>query len=106
MPAQTLPLPTARGTPARRRCEGCWRRTASRAARRRRRSCRFQIRLERVDRDLQRGIGILAPQFAAVEQYGVEPLRIVALAERGGVGKDVAAADRLDDADFFTRIAR
>src|SRR5579862_3827465 len=69
-------------------------------------SCRFQIRLERVDRDLQRGIGILAPQFAAVEQHGVEPLRIVAFAEGRGVGKDVAAADRLDDPDFFARIAR
>src|SRR3984957_4952025 len=68
-------------------------------------SCRLQIRLERVDRDLQRGIGSLAPQFAAVEQHGVEPLRIVAPAERGGVGKDMAAADRLDDTDFFARVA-
>src|SRR5580658_2302969 len=69
-------------------------------------SCRLQIRLERVDRDLQRGVGILAPQFAAIEQHGVEPLRIVAFAERGGVRKDMAAADRLDDADFFACIAR
>src|SRR5580693_1115781 len=98
-----LPLPTARGTPARRRRGGCWRRTASRAAWRRRRSCRFQIRLERLDRDLERRVGSRAPQFAAVEQHGVEPLRIVALAERGDIGKDMAAADRFDNADFFTR---
>src|SRR5580704_7638208 len=98
-----LPPATARGIPARRRCGGCWRPTASRAAWRRRRSCRFQIRLERVDRDFQRGIGSLAPQFAAVEQHGVEPLRIVALADRGGIGKDMAAAYRLDDTDFFAR---
>src|ERR1700689_2006829 len=69
-------------------------------------SCRFQIRLERLDRNLERRVGFLAPQFAAVEQHGVEPLRIVTLAERGGVRKDMAAADRLDGADFFGRGAR
>src|ERR1700692_4976660 len=84
-----LPLATVRGIPARRACAECWRLIVSRAAWRRRRSCRFQIRLERLDRDLERRVGSLAPQFAAVEQHGVEPLRIVALAERRYVGKDM-----------------
>src|SRR5580693_7898489 len=69
-------------------------------------SCRLQIRLERFDRDLERRVGALAPQFATVEQHGVEPLRIVALAEGCGIGKDMAAANGLDDTDLFARVAR
>ena len=47
-----------------------------------------------------------APQFAAVEAHGVEPLRIFAGAERVAVGKNMAADDALDDAGMPAHITR
>jgi len=60
---------------------------------------RIEIGLERVDGDLDRGVGVRAPQFAAVEHDGVEPLRIVALVDCDRVRERVAAVHELDDAE-------
>src|SRR5215472_17919702 len=70
------------------------------------RSCRLQVRFERLNRHLERRLRTFAPQFAAVEHDGVEPLRILALADGDGVGKDVTAAQRLDYADAVAGVTR
>src|SRR5262249_29950226 len=69
-------------------------------------SRRIEIGLERVDRDLQRGFGIGAPQFAAVERHGVEPLRIVAPVGGDRIRERMAAVHELDHADASAGIAR
>src|SRR5438105_14172102 len=69
-------------------------------------SGRLQVRLEGFDRDLQRRIGALAPELAAIEDHRVQPLRILAAAGRRGVREDVASAHRLDDANTATRVTR
>src|SRR6185437_3015361 len=66
----------------------------------------LQIRLEGLDRDLQRRIGVVAPKIAAGEHDGIEPLRIVALALRGAVRKHMAAVDALDDPGVAAGVTR
>src|SRR3954447_416327 len=63
-------------------------------------SCAFQIRLPGVDRHLEAGIGLVAPQLAAVERHGVEPLRVLAGADRVAVRKDVKTHHTFDAADM------
>ena len=69
-------------------------------------SRRIEIGLERVDRDLERRVGVGAPQLAPVEHHGVEPLRIVARSIASVSGEDVAAVHALDRADLAARVAR
>src|SRR5260370_29728470 len=69
-------------------------------------SRRFEIRLERVDRYLDGRIGVRAPELAALEYDGVEPLRAVALVDRERIGKGVATVHQLDDAEPAARVAR
>src|SRR5579872_4394403 len=69
-------------------------------------SSQLQIRLERLDRNFERRIARLAPQFAAVEQHRVDPLRVFTFADRNHVGIDVTAADGFDDAGLAARVAR
>src|SRR6185503_12084765 len=72
-PSRTPALPTARGKPDPSGSPP---------------SCLFEIRLEQVR--MHRGCGgVAAPQLVRVEAHGVEPLRILALAERVGIGEDV-----------------
>src|SRR5689334_9906632 len=66
----------------------------------------LKIGLPCFDRDLECRIGALAPQFAAVEQHGIKPLRILALADRYAVGEDVATAHAFDHPDMAARVAR
>src|SRR5215472_418481 len=101
-PSRRLGPPTARGTPGLRGHAGCpasprWPD---------RRSCRHEVGLECLDRYLDRRVGLLAPQFARGEDDCIEPLRILAGADRGSVGKDVAPAHRLDYAELTAGIAR
>src|SRR6185436_18312811 len=93
--------PTARGTPGLRHRTGCWERPAWRVARRRDRwwpcgSSRIEIGLERVDRDLERRIGIRAPQLLAREHHRIKPLRIVTVVGCDRVRIHVAAVAHLD----------
>src|SRR5690348_7410083 len=69
-------------------------------------SCGLQIGLERLDRYFQACGRIGSPQLLAVEDDGVKPLRVLALAEHDRIRIDVTAADRLDHADAVARIAR
>src|SRR5262249_9764985 len=69
-------------------------------------SYRRKVGLKSLDRDLDRWVGLLAPQFARGKHYRVEPLGVLASAARGGVGKDVAAANRLDRTELAASIAR
>src|SRR5690606_4351161 len=66
----------------------------------------FQIGLPGVDRDLQRRVGVIAPQFAPVEPYAIQPLRVLAGAERIAVGKNVETDHALDRADTAAHVAR
>src|SRR3954471_16881657 len=66
----------------------------------------LQIRLERVDGDLQRRVSVLAPELARVEYHRVEPLGIVAAVRRGRIRKDLRAVIALDDTDMPAHIAR
>src|SRR4051794_14562904 len=66
----------------------------------------LEIRLECVDRHLQRGIGVGAPELTRVEYHRVEPLRIVAAVYRGRVRKNLRAVIALDDPDMPAHIAR
>src|SRR5215471_14705301 len=77
-----------------------------RAPRRRRPSGRLQIGLERVDRDLDRGIGVAAPELAAIKHDRVEPLRVLAFFRRRRIRKHMTAVIALDHADMATYIAR
>src|SRR5262245_34341624 len=79
---------------------------ARRAAVRAIMSRRLKGRYPRLDRHLQSRIGASAPQFAAVEQHGIEPLRILALADRDAVREDVMPAHAFDHADAPSRVAR
>src|SRR6516164_5488818 len=101
-PSRRLGPPTARGTPGLRGHAGCpappqWPD---------RYSSRREVGLECLDRYLDRRIGLVAPQFACGEDHCIEPLRVLAGADRGSVGKDVAPAHRLDDAELAAGIAR
>src|SRR5215472_13457598 len=69
-------------------------------------SCRGKVGFEGFDRDPNRGVSLLAPQFAAGKDDRIEPLRVLAGADRRGVGKDVAAAHRLDRAELVASVAR
>src|SRR5262249_39980744 len=69
-------------------------------------SRRFKIGLPRLDRHRERRVGVLAPQFAALEAHGIEPLRVLACADRDGVGEDVEAAHAFDHARAAARVAR
>ena len=69
-------------------------------------SGRVEIGLESLDRYLHGGIAVRSPQIAALEAHGVEPLRVVALAHRGAVGKHMGAVHALDRADLAAHIAR
>src|SRR5712691_12850503 len=69
-------------------------------------SGRLEIGFPGIDRDLQLGIALGAPQFATLELHGIEPLRLLAGARRIAVGKHVAPADTLDRADMATHVAR
>src|SRR5204862_2859961 len=100
-PARKLPPPKAREIPDRARHSG-----RASGALHYPRSYRLQVRFKGLDRDLQRSLRIVAPQFAAIEHDGVEPLRVLALADRDGVGKNVTAAQRLDHTDLVAGIAR
>src|SRR5688500_3430878 len=66
----------------------------------------LKIGLPRLDRNLARRVGALAPQLARLEQHGVEPLRILAFADGNGIGKHVEAAHAIHDAGLATRVAR
>src|SRR6516225_5630044 len=101
-PSRRLGPPTARGTP------GLWGHAGCPASPRwpDRRSCRHEVGLECLDRYLDRRVGLLAPQFARGEDDCIEPLRILAGADRGSVGKDVAPAHRLEHAELAAGIAR
>src|ERR1700688_5234113 len=61
---------------------------------------RLQIRLPGFDADPHRRIAVLAPQFAAVESHGIEPVRILAGIAGIGIGKHVAADDAHHLADM------
>src|SRR6516225_6399940 len=54
------------------------------------RSCQLEIGLPGLDGDPDRRIGILAPQFAAIEAHGVKPLWTLASVDRVAIRKDVA----------------
>src|SRR5499427_318977 len=69
-------------------------------------SGRLQIGLESFDRYRHRRIGVIAPQFARVEADGVEPLRMLALANRGSVREDVATLHALDNAGVPAHVTR
>src|SRR5687767_712615 len=66
----------------------------------------LQVRLEGLDRDRERRVGVRPPEVAAVENYSVEPLRVLAPARRDGVREDVAAAHCLDHPSTAARVAR
>src|SRR6478609_789275 len=68
-------------------------------------SHRLKVALPCIDRNAERGIGALAPYLAAIEDDGIDPLRILALAMCIVVGKDERALHRLHDPGFGTRIA-
>src|ERR1035437_3617001 len=97
-----------RETPARRRRAGYRARSGSRFLRLADpvTSGALQIGFPGIDRNLQAGIGCLAPQLAAVERRGVEPLRIFASTSGVAVGKDMTAQHAFDDADMPAHIAR
>src|SRR5712691_1288509 len=69
-------------------------------------SGRLEIGFPGIDRDLQLRVALGAPQFAALEAHGVEPLRILAGARRIAVGKDMAAVRARDGAQVAPDIAR
>src|SRR5262249_40050710 len=66
----------------------------------------FQIRLKRLDRDLQLWIRIRTPKLLGIETNRIKPLRIFALADSHGVGKHVSAMHALDHAHVSARITR
>src|SRR5215472_1367803 len=69
-------------------------------------SCRQEVGLESFDRDLDCGVGLLAPQFPAGEDHRVEPLWVLARPNRGAIRKYVATANRLDRAELAACVAR
>src|SRR5215469_10872617 len=58
-------------------------------------SGRIEIGLKGVDRNLQRRIAVRPPQLAPLEEHGIEPLRVIARAGGGAVGKNVTAVQAL-----------
>ena len=69
-------------------------------------SSRLEIRLEGVDRYLERRIGIRAPQFATLENHRIEPLWIIAEIGRDRIREHVATVAKLDYSDLSASIAR
>src|SRR5262249_30700257 len=69
-------------------------------------SGRLEVGFPGIDRDLEFRVALRAPQLAAVEAHGIEPLRIFAGARRVAVGKDVAAVHALDGAHVAADVAR
>src|SRR4051812_12831299 len=69
-------------------------------------SCRLKIALPGVDRNGQRRIGALAPDFGRREDHGVDPLRVLATAMRVAVRKHKTFAHGVDHTRFAARIAR
>src|SRR5260370_11045270 len=69
-------------------------------------SGRLEIGFPGIDQDLQLRVALGAPQFAALELHGVEPLRLLAGTRRIAVGKDVAAVHALDRAEMAANVAR
>src|SRR4051812_45360064 len=71
-----------------------------------RRSGWLKIRLPAVDRHAESRIGVSPPKLRSLEDHRVDPLRVLALAMRIGVGEDVAALTLLYDAELAAGIAR
>src|SRR5262249_52401936 len=94
--------PTARETPGPRARAGCL--APPRGPDRR--SCRRGVRFKGLDRHLDQRVGLLAPQFARGTDHRIEPLRVLASADRRRVRKDMAAATRLDRPELVAGIAR
>jgi hypothetical protein len=65
----------------------------------------LQVRFEGVDGDVGAGLGVIAPQFAAVEANCVEPLRVFPFAADDAIRKDVRAMQPLDDTDVVADVA-
>src|SRR5215471_12946176 len=112
MPAslQKPALPKARETPGHRRRAGYQARPVPRGLRRcgccRTSLGRLQIWLEGIDRYINCWIGIRAPQFAPIEDHRIEPLRVVALADRNRIREHVTAAAKFDHAELSAGVAR
>src|SRR5262249_15051303 len=66
----------------------------------------FQIRLERLDGNLQPWIRVCAPELPGIETNRIKPLWIFALADSHGVGKHVSAMQPFDYADVSARVTR
>src|SRR5215468_7639482 len=66
----------------------------------------LQIWLEGIDRYINCWIGIRAPQFAPIEDHSIEPLRVVALADRNRIREHVTAAAKFDHAELSAGVAR
>src|SRR5919109_1163306 len=66
----------------------------------------FQIRLKRLDGDLQLWIRVRAPKFLGVETNRIKPLWIFAFADSHGVGKHVSTMQPLDHSHAAARITR
>src|SRR3954469_19273072 len=65
----------------------------------------LQIGLEGLDRYLDCRVDIRTPQLGAVEDHGVEPLRVLARTRRRRIGKHVTAVVAFDYADMAARVA-
>src|SRR5207244_13302101 len=65
----------------------------------------LQIRLPGVDRNLHGRIARGAPQFAAIEAHGIEPLRIFAGTSGVAVRKDMAADNAFDSAGMAAHVS-
>jgi hypothetical protein len=102
LPSRRPGPPTAHGTLGPRNRTGCLARPRSLG----RYSCRPQVGFKSLDRDLNRGVGLLAPQFAPGEDHRIEPLRVLARPQRGGIRKHMASAHGLDRAELAAGIAR
>ena len=65
----------------------------------------FEIRLKRFDGNLQLRVRVGTPKLLGIETHGIKPLRILAFAHGGRVGKDVCAVQALDYAHVSARVA-
>src|SRR5918994_7902875 len=66
----------------------------------------FEIRFKRFDGNFQFRIRVRAPKLLGVETHRVKPLRILALADRNRVRKDVRPMQSLDHTDTAARVTR
>ena len=69
-------------------------------------SDRLQIGLEGLDRHAKRWVGVRSPELARGKYDRIQPLWILAPAEYGGVGENMAALHPLDRPDAPPRVAR